>query len=259
MEVSYKVQGRLGNNIFQYIATKLLISLYHKPLKYVYNKTNYLLMLSEFVYLHFLRNSNGNNVLDGFYLDGFFQFHEHIIPNINLIQSFFTVDNHDRLNDNYTVFEFISNIHKNKVKLFENDIVTHVRLDDFKTSGGNTIMHYKSIINVIQSIQKDKPDGKVYVVVDKCKQQFEIDYMEGFKKELDIIIISHPDDLFKDLAYLWYAPNLVCNNSSFCWIAGILGTSTQTWMPKNKKHHICQTIEKVRENSIIYDWEIYPN
>ena len=261
MFISYKVQGRFGNNVFQYIATKLLITILNDigiKCEYKYNQTENARMLSEFQYLQILQTIIINPPVahtifsSNIFLDGFFQFQEHILTFLNIIKQFFYDGNSDKINDTYSVKDFVSEIKKCKKSFNENDIVTHVRLDDFKQS--SVIINHSSIIKLIKDIQLNIRGGKVYVVVDKLKEQYEKDYISSLVKELNSEIISN-ENMFDDLASLWFAPNLVCNNSSFCWIAGILGEAKKTWTPKQKNVHICQTIEKVRTDSTVYDWE----
>jgi hypothetical protein len=107
--------------------------------------------------------------------------------------------------------------------------------------------------NVSEIVKESGLKGKVYAVCDKLKKDFEKKYMDDFKKDTDFTLVSN-DDMFEDLAYLWYAPNLICNNSTFCWIAGILGECKKSWCPVNKGRHPPQSFERVKEDTIIYDW-----
>ena len=182
------------------------------------------------------------------FFDGFYQFDYHIRDNLPYIRSLFTEENEERINNAYRVCDIVKGINKYEIKFNDNDIVTHVRLDDF-TNGG-IVMDHNCVSKLINDI---KNKGKVYVVCDKIKTPFEVKYMKGFKDKINYKLISN-EDMFKDLAYLWKAPNLICNNSTFCWIAAIFGEHKKVWFPNNKGLNPPQHFEKIREEDIIYEW-----
>ncbi len=265
MIISYHAQGRLGNNIFQYIAVKV-VQKYVKQLgvdceyrfnergSYWFSEFNYrqlydILVLSTTnrenlnVLIHFLNNN--------WFFDGFYQFDYHIINEREFIRSLFTPENEERINENYRVCDIVNGVMKYKPSFKDEDIVTHVRLDDFINVG---VLDHK---NVSKIIKESGLKGKVYVVCDKLKKDFEKKYMDDFKKDTEFTLVSN-DDMFKDLAYLWYAPNLLCNNSTFCWISGILGECKKSWCPVNKGKHPPQNFERVKEDTVTYDWDELP-
>lgn len=261
MIISYHAQGRLGNNIFQYIAVKI-IQKYLRILgfesTYEYNKRtnwfteyNYLKLYELLVratfdkeYLVYFKDLVSKDL----FFDGFYQFDYHILKERDFIRSLFTPENEERINDNYRVCDIVNNVLKYKPSFNPEDIVTHVRLDDFINVG---IIKHQTISNIIKN---SGLKGKVYVVCDKLRNEFEKKYISDFKKDTNFTLISN-EDMFKDLAYLWYAPNLLCNNSTFCWISGILGNCNKSWCPANKGKSPPQNFERVKEDTIVYDWE----
>ena len=266
MIISYHAQGRLGNNIFQYIAVKVIqkyvISLelecsYEFMSKDESNKRGFRWFGEyQFQQLYSIISSFDNQkklylkpFLDcNWFFDGFYQFDYHIRDNIEYIRGLFTENNEERINDNYRVCDIVKGINKYEINFNDNDIVTHVRLDDFLNGG--IVMDYKCVTKIINGIENK---GEVYVVCDKIKTPFEIKYMKEFKGEINYKLISN-NDMFKDLAYLWKAPNLICNNSTFCWIAAIFGDHNKIWIPKNKGLNPPQHFEKVRDDNIVYEW-----
>jgi hypothetical protein len=272
MIISYHAQGRLGNNIFQYIAVKVIqkyvIELGIGECKYEFmtkdeannRRFNW---FSEFQFkqlydiissfrddkINYLKPFLHNN----WFFDGFYQFDYHIRDNLDYIRGLFTEYNEERINDTYRVCDIVRGINNHKIDFKENDIVTHVRLDDFLTANGGYIIDHRCISKIINRIDNK---GTIYVVCDKLKTSFEIKYMKEFKDNINYKLISS-NDMFKDLAYLWKAPNLICNNSTFCWIAYIFGEHNKVWMPKNLGHCPPQHFEKVINGDDIYDWNVY--
>jgi len=273
MIISYHCQGRLGNNIFQYIAVKI-VQKYINDI-YKYDKCQYEFnrretIFSEFSYLQFYRllkhcviNGRIEGMLSQFtsinwFFDGFFQFDEHIRENLDFVKSLFTEDNEDRINNDFRVCDIVKRIYENKVSFNPDDIVTHVRLDDFKN--GNIILDWKYVTNIMKGegkiYKQGEIMGKIYVVVDKLKSEYELDYIRGMLSDIPFKLISNTD-MFKDLAYLWYAPNLICNNSTFCWLGYIFGENKKSWMPKNLMLNPPQHFETVKPETIVYEWNTW--
>ena len=261
MFISYHAQGRLGNNIFQYIAVKV-VQKYVRELgtecEYVYNQRSTFFTEFNFKQLYMLLkecilNKKDMIYINGFlnrdwFFDGFYQFDYHILENRDYIGSLFTLENTERINDNYRVCDIVEAVNKYKLTFPDDSVVTHVRLDDF-----SNIVDFNSLKYILN------PFKNVYIVVDKLKKDWERKYMDEFKdmvKHKNVNIINN-DDMFKDLAYLWFAPNLVCNNSTFCWVAGILGDCKNSWCPRNLNHHPPQSFERVKDDTVIFDWNTY--
>ncbi len=266
MIISYHAQGRLGNNIFEYLAVKVIqkyvISLniecsYEFMSKDEANKRGFR-WFNEFQFkqLYSIISSLGGEkekylkpfLEYNWFFDGFYQFDYHIRDNLPYIRGLFTEDNFERINNTYRVCDIVKGINKYNINFNDNDIVTHVRLDDFLNGG--IVMDHNCVSNIIKNI---KNKGEVYVVCDKIKTPFEIKYMKSFKDKINYKLISN-EDIFNDLAYLWKAPNLICNNSTFCWIAAIFGDHNKVWIPNNKGLNPPQHFEKIRDRDEVYEW-----
>jgi hypothetical protein len=268
MIISYHAQGRLGNNIFQYIAVKVI----QKYVRELNVECNYEFMSKDeankrrlswfgefqFQQLYSIISSLGDDkkmylkpFLEGnWFFDGFYQFDYHIRDNLEYIRELFTEDNEEIINDNYRVCDIVKGVNKYNINFIDNDIVTHVRLDDFLNGG--IVMDHKCVSKIIKGIENK---GDIYVVSDKIKTPFEIKYMKEFKGDINYKLISS-EDMFKDLAYLWKAPNLICNNSTFCWIAAIFGDHKRVWIPKSIGLNPPQHFEKIRDDDEVYEWVV---
>ena len=142
MSISYFVSGRFGNNLFQYFATKVLGKILNK--EYVFNgskkplsrgvnnekiKIDNLTEVDDEKFNEIISNS-GSSIEGDIYVVGFFQTQDWITLYRDYIQSLFTEENMDRINDDYTISHIVK--HVSKIKPVRDDIlIVHLRLDDF--------------------------------------------------------------------------------------------------------------------------------
>ena len=90
------------------------------------------------------------------------------------------------------------------------------------------------------------------IVVDKCKSQWEIVYLRNideFCKNKGLEVKFNCADMFDDFCKLYYAQNLISSNSTFSYLAGLLGTHKLTWCPVNSIY-FHQKISKFDENTV---------
>lgn len=253
MKISYGINGRFGNNLFQYIAMKLI--------QYELSKKN---RIYEYVFDIILENSftiNDDNYFDiienvdiipldkNIQLSGYFQFDKYIIENKEYITSILNQENTEKINEKYTVSMLSSKINNFKRRFNDNEVVLHLRLDDF--IGDRVCMHYNEYFYIFATLPTTIK--KVIVVVDKCKDQWELNYLNVIyvfcmNRNLEIQIESG-GELLDDFCKLYYSKNFVSSNSTFSYLAGLLGTHEKTWCPSNRKRHLHQKIEKFDENT----------
>lgn len=252
MKISYKACGRFGNNLFQYIAMKVLqneISKKDTFIEYVYNTSleNAFIVTDDnfFSILEDISPLLNKNV----YLDGYFQFDTHIIKNKGYINAAINSYNNELINDNIKVSYLANQLSKNQYEFNPNEYVLHLRLDDF--IGDRILMKPDMYIDVISSLKYVR---QLIIVVDKLKYPWEIEYVrmihEYATKVKGInVSISSGDDMFKDFCKLYYAENLISSNSTFSYLAGLLGTHKYTFCPINTIYEH-QHISKFNENTI---------
>ncbi len=251
MKISYKVSGRFGNNLFQYIAMKLVQNELSKKdtfIEYIYNSPleNAFVVTDEnfFDILNDVSPLLNRNV----YLDGYFQFDEHIIKNKGYINAVINSYNCENINDNITV-SFLANKLRDNNYDFKNEYILHLRLDDF--IGDRIVMKPDMYIDVISSLSNV---SQLIIVVDKLKYPWEIEYVRliheyATKVKGMNVSISSDDDMFRDFCKLYYAPNLISSNSTFSYLAGLLGTHKYTFCPVNTIYSH-QRISKFDENTV---------
>ena len=252
MKISYKVSGRFGNNLFQYIAMKVVqneISKNDTFIEYVYNTPleNAYIVTDEnfFSILEDISPLINKNV----YLDGYFQYDTHIIKYKGYINAAINSYNSEHINDNIKVSYLANQLSKNKYEFNPNEYILHLRLDDF--IGDRIVMKPDMYIDVISSLNSI---GHLVIVVNKLKYTWELEYVRmiheyATKVKGFSVSVSSEDDMLKDFCKLYYAPNLISSNSTFSYLAGLLGKHKYTFCPINTFYSY-QQISKFDENTV---------
>jgi hypothetical protein len=321
MIVTFKQQGRFGNNLFQYLATKIIQ--YYLGRNNTHFKVEYdfypnssipstivelmrkgMTILPETQFKFFYESlKNGlmcNNI--NIMLDGYFQYDYLLLENQELIFDIINEKNNENITLDITVSNLVNKIKElgNKnignddlpIKFSDDYLVMHLRLDDFINSGSDSfIIHPDSYIELINNIVSAVADPNsvdkkkfsnikgIVIVCDKIKHAFETTYIQYLKNKLKLIKMKSTDknnlncgthevgselcseeldiivtqgDMFEDFSRLFYAKNLICNNSTFCWISGFLGENEYNWMP-NKNTCDNQSFFKLNDDTIMYD------
>ena len=263
MNISYFVSGRFGNNLFQYFATKVLGKILNK--EYVFNrsktpltrgKNNEKIKVENMVEVdeekfNEIISKKEYSIEGNIYIVGFFQTQDWITLHREYIQTLFTEENMDRINDDYTISSIVK--HVSKIKPVRDDIlIVHLRLDDFFHNAHNSeVIHPKSII---EEINKIEGINKVMFISDTLKKPWELSYANHLTYSVkNSIAISN--SLLTDFGLLYKAKNIMLCRSTLGWIAGILSTENKrNWFPANNdfKH---QTVNKLNENTVVFNPE----
>ncbi len=263
MSISFFVSGRFGNNLFQYFATKVLGKILNK--EYIFNgskkplsrgingekiKVDNLTEVDDEKFNEIISNKN-SSIEGDIYVVGFFQTQDWITLYRDYIQSLFTEENMDRINDEYTISRIAK--HVNTIKPVRDDIlIVHLRLDDFFHNAHNSeVIHPKSIIDEINKIEGI---NKVMFISDTLKKPWELAYVNHLTYSVkNSIAISN--SLLTDFGLLYKAKNIMLCRSTLGWIAGILSTENKrNWFPLNEdfKH---QTVNRLNENTVAFNPE----
>ena len=251
MKLSNQVSGRFGNNLFQYLAAKVLqhkLELNGKKVDYIFNtRIEGSYIVTDDTYLNVLNDVSvigDNNV----YLEGYFQFDEHLIKYKKYIKSIIVDTNYERINDRFYVSYLANTINSFTRRFNDDEVIIHFRLDDF--IGDNLVMHPQNYIDMINELPSDIK--KVIIIVDKVKYQWEVDYLTAIinylKSREFIYSIESGDNMFNDFCKLYYSRNFISSNSTYSYLAGLLGDHASSWCPINTIYSH-QKISKFDENS----------
>lgn len=227
--ISYRLQGRFANNIFQYMAAKVLQK-YASHHPYVYNMTlpsagvvnhdNY-----ETLY-NTLYNDQPHVECDLF-LDGFFQFEHHLNRERRYLQSIWTVYNQERFNDTFRVCDIANYTQENKLSHDPDDLLLHVRLDDFIP------IHWTIEPSILHRLIKQIPHRRLYILCDQPKSPLEFTYLQSFHSFQPIYYLGR--DLLEDFNEMYHAPRLICSRSTLSWVSAFLGEiqypNKEVWFP----------------------------
>ena len=214
MLISYKPNGRFGNNLFQYFTTKVIGKLYNK--EYRYNQ-NYIDKIYEININDYNKIKNMQNIT----LDGYFQIN-FLHNQKEFINSLLTLDNLDRINNNYTIKEIAekkSLITEDDLDILKESIVVHIRLDDFFHMGYNSeVINPYYLKNMIISMN---PKRVIYVV-DELQEEWEKDYMNILLEVENSFMardIVKNCCFFKDFYLIHNAETVILSRSTFGWIS----------------------------------------
>lgn len=226
--------GRFGNNLFQYFIAKIIQKVYGRhtivhQYSDIQNKPHFTLNDEAWTLFEkkYLQNPNANCVTNHIMSTNHILVHGYFQKSgiLNLFRNYLIglihPNNDERINKQYRVSDLCQTVQNHE----EEDLVLHLRLDDFIFQGNNSqIIHPQSYIQVIQAV----PHRNLKIVVDSLKNDYEIKYLSYFQ-QFDPQIIQ--GSLIHDFNYLRHSKRLICSNSTFAWIAAFLGHHTERYIP----------------------------
>jgi hypothetical protein len=133
--------------------------------------------------------------------------------------------------------------------------VVSLRLDDFiqKPCETSDILPPEYYLNILEDEMQYR--DRLFIVSDKIRLDWEIKYLEFFKK-WDPIFIQQ--DLLSDFAVLRDCSILVHSNSTFCWMASFLSNKTKRYIPKTNFYK-GQLLTHISENDTLVDVKPMPH
>ena len=231
--LSYKTEGRFGNNLIQYCIAKLLCKLFGHTLITRHERES--IVITDFEWKQFYPSLLENKDNPTFFrrhpyakknlrLDGFFQDSIPLIVFRTYLVSLFTKDNPDAINERFTVKQVAEAIER--TPLFKETIV-HLRLDDFKAAGKD---HTSVILhpNYFHEALLQVPKYPLRIVYDRKDKLEEDKYINEFLRYNPFYQSS---DLLIDFATLVKAKVLVSSNSTFAWMAAFLASEQIRVLP----------------------------
>ena len=241
MKIYFVRHGRFGNNIFQYIVAKILCKEHGYELVDSARDLGFRFVNFNDIMWH--RWVLEKRILYGrpILVNGFFQRLDMLLPYRDYIKSLLHEDNHEFINDTIRVSDLVR-AYNSVDTPYHNEIVMHVRLDDFMHDRHNShILHpefYTSILDMI------KGDDKLSIVCDTLKNKEEEEYMREFERYSPEF---RTRSMLEDFAYIMKAKRLISSNSTFAFVASFLGDPEEVYIPWTnfyKEQGYCQFAPK---------------
>jgi len=248
MSVSYIPVGRLGNNLLQYFACKVFGHIHNKS--YVYNTQFENTIRDD----SFDQSCLSEPELNGNYtLDGFFQRQPYVSIYQTFLQSLFSVENQDRINDKILVSEiatWILDIDHSTKEHIQNPhhLVLHIRLDDFFHQGKNSeIISPDWLISYVKILENNFHFDSFTIVVDQPKFLWEKQYISKLQTSLANCNVQS-SSINEDFAVLYWAKNLFLCQSTFGWVACVYSPNIE----RNFFPHTDGRFASLNNKSILY-------
>ena len=263
MSVSFIQSGRFGNNFFQYLAAKVIGKYSNKT--YVY-KTNYNYKITDKTYIELYNDlkEGRKTINENITLEGYFIFIDWLKYEKEFILSLMTLDNFDKINDNVTVNNVVSNILKldeSLISLLKNpvNLVVHLRLDDFYHQGYNSeVICPRYLSKYINTLNFQK----IIFVVDALKEDWEKNYINIILKEIpNSVIVSNT--FLEDFSALYYSHNLMVARSTFGWVACVISPhNIKNFFPLHNNQfpsNIDEIYPYIDDNTVVFTPEYLKN
>ena len=232
--VHFLVQGQFGNNLFQYFAAEIIKKIYGydevKPTFQINLEFNTVIEDDKFKRI-IDSYMNGQkyelNTTKDILMMGFFQRSEIFLHERDYIRSLFNEENMNNISNRIKIGNIVKYQTKHNVQPQENDLVLHVRLDDFIDIENKKSQLYSP--DDLKNIMKDIVYDKLYIVCSKPNADWEKEYLSEFN-DLNPIFISGL--LGDDFDFLLKAKKLITSASTMSWMAALLGNA-ETHIPYN--------------------------
>ena len=230
--VHFLVQGQFGNNLFQYFAAEIIKKIYGyeevKPtfqINLEFNTTiddeKFKRIIDAYMNGHRYELDTSKDIL----MMGFFQRSEIFLFERDYIRSLFNKENMNNISNRIKIGNIVKYKTNHTIQPQENDLVMHVRLEDFWDGKKSQIYHPDDLRTIIKNIVYDK----LYIVCSEPKMDWEKNYLSQFN-DLHPIFISGL--LGDDFDFLLKAKKLITSASTMSWIAALLGNA-ETHIPYN--------------------------
>jgi hypothetical protein len=230
--VFFKLDGRFCNNVFQFFAAHIIKKIYNlsevKKMNSISDATSYKIV-DENLYIKIIKSINeGDTPPDlGVYTDivmiGYFQNSIVMKDYRDYLKSLFNKENSEVINDTVKTDQVIKPL---SFTAGLNDLVMHIRLDDYATNGGSDIFSPQQLLEIIKDINYEK----LYIVCDKLRYDWEVKYITYFR-HLNPILIQN--SMLDDFNFIVNANKILLSASTFSYIAAFLSNASEIHIPYN--------------------------
>ena len=258
MFITYTRAGRFGNNLIQYFVTKIfqhyLNIHFNNSYKYIFNSSDTIKKYDDYITVDddnldkSIESLSKPKPLEEFknkhvIFNGYFQNADFLIKHRQYVLFIFNTDNEDRINEEYLVKDIATFIKNYSPIVKDSDIVVHLRLDDFH----DKVTPVQTIIDILNQIKNKYSD--IYVVVDKIKYLYEVNYINSICYSHKVNLITN--SMLNDFSFLYHSKNIIISNSTFAWVAAYLGKAEYNWVP-TMWYASNARLSKLNDKTIVY-------
>lgn len=227
--------GRFTNNLFQYFAAQIVKKILNydsvdldssnsntlKNTCYTIDDAKFKQILDD----KFLQEIDTSKNI---YLYGYFQRSEIFKYYREYVKSLIHENNKDRFGIlyNYRICDLVLPFENSNIP-GKNDLVVHIRLDDFLND--LQIFDPGSLKEIISKIQYDK----MYIVCDKLKQDWEYKYIANFFNLQPILVQG---SLLDDFNFMRRTNKILVSASTLSWMGAFLSDAEEVHIPYNTFH-----------------------
>ena len=249
--ISYMRQGRLGNNLFQYLTCKLFGVMFGHS--YVVYRPENSIVLDDSFYIHlcnnyikdatqfsWLRNTN-------IYLEGYFQYDTLLMLYRDTLLEQVRTDNDVLI---YSQSDLPSGLRYNEiikenVSASPNTVTVHLRLDDFNYNNNPDIVPPDFYTSILDTLTFDT----LFVVCKKPTMDWEIKYLITLQKYNPVY---KDQTLLEDIKTLLGSSCLLLSNSTLAWIVYYIDQNNikQAYIP-DTCFHSHQRMTTYRETDVL--------
>ena len=258
--------GRLGNAIFRYMASVVMISVYGGIIvNYNEEDNNNYPLLNDTLFVEWMNahlsgktldfSNNESIALHGFYQHDtlYLKYRQQIInyikshPDDIIVTDGKTPRRQDF--DYYPQMYKAINILEHPVGLINTyDTVVHLRLEDFIQN--NMVIHPASMKILLDSIGHPS----YCIILNAPTSELELRYIEYLHANFNISIESN--DIITDYHIMKNAKTLVCSCSTISWLAAFFSeTIQQVYMPNYPSRFLHETFRKPINNTVLYEYK----
>lgn len=230
--------GRFGNNVFQYMAAEIIKKIYNlndvKSVEIIPTTSHLKIDDSAFIDIlnsHIHGNTKQMDTSQVIVLEGFFQRSDLLEYFRQYIKSLMRQNNCTSINSKIKVCDIVTYQPKQYPDYDpDNDLVLHLRLDDFLNHTPGNLF---DAIDIREKIVKTIKFRKLYIVCDKLKHDWEKEYVSHFAEFNPVFTDG---TMLDDYAFLMNAKRIIISQSTFAWTAVFLGSPQEVYIPLNPNY-----------------------
>lgn len=251
--ITFKKLCRTGNNLFQYMFCKLIClqtDYQYIPLEELDMSEPNITIYENDLDVTLEKILSGEIKPENIICEGFFQKSDYYSPyREQLLEIFYTTDEYwiDDNNNKKYIKDFIEI--PSHINLHDNDIVMHIRLDDFRNPIpyliNTDLISPKHYIHILENWAT--PINNIYIICDKIRYEWESSYISYFNKFNPILIQG---TLLEDIAVMRDCPNLIHSNSTLCWFMSFISKTKKTRFIPDTNYHKEQKLKSIQSFDI---------